>query len=60
MMKEEPAVIGESEPSSPRSTSSVATTLLSNAAAFCEETRANGEEYFGEGADNLTAIVVPV
>ena len=28
------------------------------AAAFCEATRAQGEEYFGEGADNLTGVLV--
>ena len=29
-------------------------------AELCEATRAKGEDYFGEGADNLTGIVVDV
>ena len=32
--------------------------LLSVAGAFCELTRAQGEEYFGESADNLTGVLV--
>jgi hypothetical protein len=33
-------------------------TLADACVALCEETRSKGEEYFGEGADNLTALVV--
>lgn len=27
-------------------------------ASFCEVTRSQGEDYFGETADNLTAVIV--
>jgi hypothetical protein len=33
-------------------------TLSDACARLCEETRSKGEEYFGEGADNLSAVVV--
>ena len=32
--------------------------LAALATRFCEETRAKGSCYFGEGADNLTAVLV--
>jgi len=34
--------------------------VLAIAASFCEATRAKGEDYFGESADNLTGLVVPL
>ena len=44
----------------PRSAEEAKDGMLCAAADLCEVTRAKGEEYFGERADNLTAVVLPL